>query len=337
LKAKWFADDLHDHSTSILQRARLKGRELMAKNILLYAFAFVFTKRKKTTSTDPNSTRLTKGFIMEFLPSDRDLPTASFRGCTLIIPAVSLGNVGQLAVDLIIETHPECTRVGRLAHAAVLPCAGMNGFAPRISGPTFALELFAVPSSNLLILQQRSSVAPGLQQAFAEDLAAWARGLGIGRVWVLGSLDARFRHGAQLQSETPLRSWMPESSSKEGEEELQRACQAADAPALEPEYEAEGKPLSDRLTPPWPLLRACGSKGLLCAALLVFVIEGDNVMDAVTLANAMGRAVPAVSPPQDKQEGKAALNGGGIGRQSLGWRQPASWHYAFGTGPPVGL
>lgn len=43
--------------------------------------------------------------------------------CFVLQPAVSVGNVGQLAVDLLLQGLP-LRRVGFLEHPHVLPCAG---------------------------------------------------------------------------------------------------------------------------------------------------------------------------------------------------------------------
>lgn len=55
----------------------------------------------------------------------------SFHGCTLLVPAVSIGAVGQLALDAVIMTAIEkkkCRRVGYLRSRHMLSIAGEDAF-----------------------------------------------------------------------------------------------------------------------------------------------------------------------------------------------------------------
>lgn len=234
-------------------------------------------------------------------------------GSTLVIPAVSIGNVGQLAMDLIIETS-KAPRIGRLIDPSLLPCAGSGSYS-HIPGVAYGMELFSLPNTRIFLVQQRSPAAPGLQQALADALADWAKQSNVAQVWLLGSLDGSFRRDDQLQG-SQLRFWAPPNDA------LEATCTAAELPKLEEEWFAQGKPLEQRLMPPWPLMRSCQAQGLSCAAVLAFVLEGDNVPDAVKVANAAGKVVKEVG----------ALTTG-EGR----WSQPPSWRYAFGGARPVGM
>jgi len=234
-------------------------------------------------------------------------------GSTLILPAVSIGNIAQLAIDLLIETS-QAMKVGRFADENIIPCVG-NGSFSHIPGPAFSMELFALPkNSNTLLLQQRAPVAPGLQQAFADALVSWAQSAGIAKVLILGSLDGSFRRDDQLQG-SQLRYWVAGN-----DEDLVKSCSStAGLSCLGEEWFAD-KPLEDRLTPPWPLVKACGSANLPCASILAFVLEGENIPDAVNVANAAVQVVPAIGA-----------------EPTQGWKQPPSWKYAFGNAKPLGM
>lgn len=234
-------------------------------------------------------------------------------GSTLIIPAVSIGNVGQLAVDLMIETS-QALKVGRFVDENILPCAGIGSYS-HVPGLAFSMELFSLPgNSNAFLLQQRAPVAPGLQQAFADALVSWAHSAGVAKIVILGSLDGSFRRDDQLQG-SQLRYWVAGN-----DEELVKSCNVtAGLSCLEEEWFAD-KPLKERLTPPWPFIKACETAGVPCAAILAFVLEGENIPDAVSVANAAVKVVPAL--------GEAAR---------AGWKQPPSWNYAFGNARPLGM
>ena len=72
--------------------------------------------------------------------------------------------------------------------------------------------------------------------------------------------------------------------------------------------------MEERPLPPWSLVTACAKEGLPCAAVLAFVLEGDNTPDAAAVATAATQAVPGAA--------------GGVGLEK-GWVQPPSWRYAF--------
>eukprot|EP01018_Ginkgo_biloba_P002858 Gb_26126 [translate_table: standard] len=62
---------------------------------------------------------------------------------TLILPALSIGNVGQLAVDLLVSSLG-ADKVGYLDDPYVLPCVGNDAYGPEAQGDlAVALEASA--------------------------------------------------------------------------------------------------------------------------------------------------------------------------------------------------
>ena len=93
---------------------------------------------------------------------------------------MTIGNVGQLAADLLISTA-QLPLVGYLESAHVLPCFGLDAFISS-GGPTTALELFLDARRRVLVLQQRSPVVTGCQRRFVEELFAWIAQTGLAKV-----------------------------------------------------------------------------------------------------------------------------------------------------------
>ncbi|CAI5932617.1 unnamed protein product [Closterium sp. NIES-64] len=163
-----------------------------------------------------------------------------FAGSTLLLPSVSVGNVGQLTVDLLLETllqkqHQQkqqeqqqsqgsysIARVGWLEEPNVLPCAGNDPYSVGgrgaggmgFSGPgslTTAMEVIhAVPKSQstsppfadaFTIIQQRSPVALGRMEEFSRNLATWAASQAFSRVVVLSGADAQRRLAPQIDGD----------------------------------------------------------------------------------------------------------------------------------------
>ena len=118
---------------------------------------------------------------------------------------MTLGNVGQLALDLLVSTLRLPRQACLISHN-VLPCLGYDAFGPASQSQpdqathlVTALELYQL--GNFALLQQRAPAAKGRQQAYAEELAAWIVSMGFQRVVLLGSLDAAHRLDAHIGSD----------------------------------------------------------------------------------------------------------------------------------------
>ena len=84
-----------------------------------------------------------------FYPSPPSAPVPAFKFSTLIFPSVSIGNVPQLAVDLLITTL-NVPLVGYMSSPYLLPCAGSKEgsgtFGP--GGISCPLEGIKLPRNN---------------------------------------------------------------------------------------------------------------------------------------------------------------------------------------------
>lgn len=107
-------------------------------------------------------------------------PSLDLRGATLVLPVVAVGNVGQLAADLLISTL-RLPRAGRLADDALLPAVGGAAY-PHAPGLATALEVHRASGSGVAVAQQRSAAAPGTQVPFAHRLAAFLKAAGVEQV-----------------------------------------------------------------------------------------------------------------------------------------------------------
>ncbi|KAB1207207.1 Proteasome assembly chaperone 2 [Morella rubra] len=130
---------------------------------------------------------------------------------TLVLPALSIGNVGQLAVDLMVSST-KAERIGYLDNPYVLPCIGNDAYGPIPQGElALPLEAYDSSSNALTLLQQRSPVVKvmtlalflllltiylgaayvfkGRMVEFAKNLADFAAASGKKHVVVLSGLD----------------------------------------------------------------------------------------------------------------------------------------------------
>ncbi|KAK9826034.1 hypothetical protein WJX74_007083 [Apatococcus lobatus] len=244
---------------------------------------------------------------------------ATLEGKSLVLPAVSVGNVGQLALDLLINTAAApCT--GRLQTTCLLPCIGRGAYdhqpAESLATP---LELYIPKVGSVAYLQQRSPAALGQQAVFAKQLAEQLQKLRPEEVVVLASLDAAGRFDHQLSQ--------PPVSFRSSSPELSQRCQALDipelqaAPASEPAYE-------DRLLPPWPLMQVCSEKEIPVTTLFTFCSEGDNAPHGVLLANAVHKLLARSGGDQSAEQPST---------ESCvpHWQPPHAWQQLYGPVQPA--
>ncbi|GFR65983.1 proteasome assembly chaperone 2 [Elysia marginata] len=129
--------------------------------------------------------------------SNRNHPWQDY---TLIVPTVSVGNVGQLAADLVISTL-WMERVGFILHPSLLPCVGNNPFAHEDATSckmSTCCEVYESTSSQVVVIQQRAPFVKGRRKEYAEWLSAWIKKHNFYQVAILTSTFAQERLDHQL-------------------------------------------------------------------------------------------------------------------------------------------
>ncbi|KAJ2779942.1 hypothetical protein H4R18_003722 [Coemansia javaensis] len=239
---------------------------------------------------------------------------AALEGTTLVLPSVAVGNVAQLAADLLINTL-EARRIGLFDSASVLAVSGASGFDHGAAGQRAApVEVYQTADARWTLVQQRAPPLPGRHGAFARELLAFIQAARFARVVLLASSDAALRpdaliHGAQIRSLTV--NWP-------GDGELAARLRAlALDPLRAPRGAQDPEPLKQLHAAGVAkrLLALCGPAGVPVVALVALASEGDNVPDAVRLANA-ANALLEIAPADVR------------------WRPPRSWQWLAGPGGP---
>eukprot|EP00249_Psilotum_nudum_P010832 c22798_g1_i1 orf=199-1044(+) len=276
---------------------------------------------------------------MEFFPSGSSKHAPGLQATTLILPSLCIGNVGQLAVDLLISSL-QVEKVGFLDDPHVLPCVGNDPFGPEANGElTVALEVFEDPDHNLRIVQQRSPVVKGAMLKFAKNLALWAYNSGIKEVVILSGLDSgkASRHAIERPQIHYISSTNDDGTDEEcihlGWRNLEQFSPSDDAwKQLESlslkERVEDGEPfqvpLSDEAYfPGMPfasLFSCCKAQGMKVTCILCFCSEGDNVPDAFFLAEAVSNMLHL--PYR-----------GTYGERLSKWVAPLSWGTVYGPPP----
>ncbi|PRQ23404.1 putative proteasome assembly chaperone 2 [Rosa chinensis] len=247
---------------------------------------------------------------MELIPEEGTHNHAD--SSTLILLALSIGNVGQLAVDLLVAST-KAERVGFLDSPYVLPCVGNDAYGPVPQGHlALPLEAYESSSNGMALIQQRSPVVKGRElicQACGSQMHYLSSSNADGKDDYCEQLGWK-----RLQDYNPnQRSWkylntladgnaMPEDSLPfEGELE-------------EEEYYYPSLPFS-------ALFSSLKAKGLKVACLLCYCSEGDNTPDAFHLAEAACKLL-GVSPSN-------------FHCNTDNWFIPISWKTVYG--PPADM
>ncbi|XP_032875315.1 proteasome assembly chaperone 2 isoform X2 [Amblyraja radiata] len=124
----------------------------------------------------------------------------NLRGLVLVMPVVSVGNVGQLSVDLIISTLG-LPRVGYIHSDGLVPVVGNDPYATTSENSSemcTSCEVYASADRKLAVLQIRSPIVQGKQRSFRQQILSWIKENEFSRVVVLSSSFAHHRVDQQL-------------------------------------------------------------------------------------------------------------------------------------------
>lgn len=264
---------------------------------------------------------------------------------TLVLPALSIGNVGQLAVDLLISSTG-AERIGYLDDPYVLPCVGNDAYGPVPRGElALPLEAYDSISNEATFVQLRSPILKGKMCDFARNLADFAVATGKKHVVVLSGLDfGRWQH-VDMSSGLPIH--YLSSISADG---VDKNCEnlgwkrVQNYNPSQGQWEnlnkiAEGNHLLDKdlhfdepeededyyASLPFAALFSCfKAKGLKVTCLMCYCSEGDNIPDSINLAEATCKLLG---------RGPSNLHG----NEGSGWIIPLSWKTVYGPPPDLSM
>ncbi|CAG5885098.1 unnamed protein product [Menidia menidia] len=261
-----------------------------------------------------------------FVSSENSSP--ALKDFTLVMPAVAVGNVGQLAVDLIVSTL-NMSRVGYFHTDCLIPMAGNNPYATCKEDADelhTAAEVYTAAELKLAVLQIRAPIVQTKSKRFRQQLLSWIKASGFSRTVVLSSSHAYQRDDQQLQG-SPLRYLATPSLLKGsgdalkqlGWREMEKVTAfpgVADA-SSEPRLYIPGGGITKGL-----YTDSCADD-LPLAVLLLFCSEGDNIPDAFALVNHLNDWLHLLHHQSHEPSGK--------------WKIPTSWSLLFGSGIPPAL
>uniref|UniRef100_A0A0B6ZSN5 Proteasome assembly chaperone 2 n=1 Tax=Arion vulgaris TaxID=1028688 RepID=A0A0B6ZSN5_9EUPU len=271
-----------------------------------------------------------------FIPSSNG--KHDWQDFTLILPTVSVGNVGQLASDLIISTL-SLERVGYFLHPSLLPVAGNNPYADDGSTSykmTTGCEVFESSVKKIVVVQQRAPIIKGRRKEYSDWLSDWIQEKKFHQVVILSSTFSQNRLDHQITG-SPFRILLsPKMEEQTGEyfrtelgwQKLEHRDSSLVPTGLQVETD------NDRTESKHPYIPGSGITQLVfdncetlpILVLLMFVSEGDNAYDALSVASQLNRWLNLVTPKnKDKEQDGNCLGSAGD------WKVPMSWRLLFGS------
>ncbi|ONK74618.1 uncharacterized protein A4U43_C03F8340 [Asparagus officinalis] len=263
---------------------------------------------------------------------------------TLLLPALSIGNVGQLAIDILVSSSG-AKRVAFLDEPSVLPCVGNDAYGPVPEGIlALPLEAYESPQHSLTLIQQRSPVLKGMMVEFAKNFARFISSIKKKHVLILSSLDSGRR---KIFDPSSIQIHYLSSSTDDGTD---KSCEELGFKKLEEynpsqrrwkhladlavgntipedELDVEDELVDDDYYAGLPfaaLFSCCKAQGVKVTCLLCYCSEGDNTRDSFQLADAACKLL-GLSPEN--------FNGNEPG----GWTIPLSWMSVYGPPPDVSM
>ncbi|CAJ0922241.1 unnamed protein product [Ranitomeya imitator] len=213
----------------------------------------------------------------------------------LFQPAVSVGNVGQLAVDLIISSL-NMPKVGYFYTDCLVPMVGSNPYATNEDHAKelcINAEVYASSDKKLAVLQIRSPLIKNKSRAFCQALTCWIKQCAFSRVVLLSSSHAYQRDDSQLLGSpfrylvTPTLQTLVADTMKALEwKEMEKLSLYPGINDEEKKISIPGGGFTKRLFEDWNINAV---EGIHMAAVLKFCSEGDNVPDAFALLDHVNR------------------------------------------------
>ncbi|RLN06346.1 hypothetical protein BBI17_008069 [Phytophthora kernoviae] len=252
-------------------------------------------------------------------------------------PAVSNANLGQLTLDLLInsllqngEAFTKLTRMGHLLSEAAPPIAGGAAFAlQQPSDLCLNLEVYQSVEKKLTIIQQRAPALP---------LVEWAVNSKVAVLGVVAGCDDMLRHDPNMMSR-PIRTiYSADATQLDGAffdrfTGLTTGAGEQNEATVTPSSSAD-QWVSIRGAGLAPLLHAqCDEHKLPFIAWVMPCAEGNNVPDAVAMTTQLLKSLRLVPTMPDS----SVTSTPNPGAPMIPFAFPPSWNQLFGRGPDVSL
>mmetsp|Transcript_25551 Transcript_25551/g.61549 ORF Transcript_25551/g.61549 Transcript_25551/m.61549 type:complete len:276 (-) Transcript_25551:91-918(-) len=240
-----------------------------------------------------------------------------WKGWTLVMPAVSVGNVGQIAIDLLISTA-KLKKVGYWYSAETVSTVCNDPLATkanRVKGRiALSVEFFESEKRKVVLMQRRAPLLKGGIKSFSAAVLQWAKKMGFERILLASSSPAYVTEESQSQKfwtlsanedakmektladlKLSMKSFTNSTNEEKGTEPSQ-----SPSPSIKEMLQYNTEITTE-------LLNQAGEARTKILAVLAQVNEGDNLCDGKEMAVVLNSVLSTVSGSESffsKTEGK---------------------------------
>jgi len=226
----------------------------------------------------------------------------TFADYTLFFPSVSVGNVGQLALDVLLSNvgSPEPQKIGRIFHPGIEAVVGTdpcesNGDSSRM---VTSCEVFSIPEKKYVIVHFHSPVTMKRRAEFVTFFCDWIKRQNFKQVVCFSSIFAADRNDQQLAG-VPFRFIATSKCDAQLVTELEKLewekleRRQFPAPAVIDECARGGGDDGILYLPgggiTLRMFEECQDKDIPFLSLIMFASEGDNTPEALTMFEAANK------------------------------------------------
>jgi len=245
-------------------------------------------------------------------------------GYTVILPAVSVGNVGQLCVDVMLENldPPPCQSL-QVLHESLIPVVSTDALGSTLST---ALQMYLDEKKKLVIFQLRSGILPGQGAAFISQFLQWFKNMECSELVMVAGMHAHERTDQQITG-SPLR--YLSTTDRTVPQDFVKLERKSRFPGLS----RDGSEADELFIPGGGISRrmylACLETGVNLTLLLKFACEGDNSGDGLMLAGQLDRLLHYSNSGHGTDPAGVAVDC----RRPL--KVAGSWRHLFGPPAPT--
>ncbi|GFY73173.1 proteasome assembly chaperone 2 [Trichonephila inaurata madagascariensis] len=134
---------------------------------------------------------------MTFLPGSSEFvfwvqsSPMNLENYTLILPSISVGNVGQLAVDLLLN-NLNVKKAAYVNHPSIIPMVGADPFKSECLELTTSCQLYVCEENKIAIIQHRAPLVTAKIPSYITFLASFIKDQKVKRTILLASSFSEF-------------------------------------------------------------------------------------------------------------------------------------------------
>lgn len=230
---------------------------------------------------------------------------SDLKGFTLIIPSVAVGNVGQLACDLLISSL-NMKKIASVYSPALIPVAGYDPYDLTSSNLSSSCEAYKSDERKLVILQLRAPLVYEYAQNFLQEIVTTFKGKEIKDIIVVTS---SYAHERKHIMTSPFRYLSSEASPYT--HKINSLNWLAHE-TVEGDIKIHGGGFAVLI------FNISKENGIPCLVVYKYCSEGDNIPDAYEMVFYLTSLVPMFN----EEDLMSRLI------------QPVSWKLLFGRPPP---